>query len=140
MKCIGIDYGTKRIGVAVGDDEARIAFPLTTIEAGPGALSAIDALIKEKGAGMVVIGESRDLSGQPNPLQEDIEQFVQDIKNLTGIEVAYEPEFLTSAMAARQGQDKPLRAARDRRSGDGVAKSDASAAALILQSFLDRKK
>jgi len=138
MKCIGIDYGTKRIGVAVSDDDGRVAFPLATVEAGPKALSQVDALVKENRGARVIIGESRDLSGQPNPVQEDIEQFAKDLGELTQVPVVFEPEFFTSAMAARQGQDKPLRQA-NLRGQEKLEKSDASAAALILQSYLDRK-
>lgn len=138
MKCIGIDYGTKRIGVAVSDDEGRVAFPLTVVEAGPNALSEVDSLVKDNRATRIVMGESRDLSGNPNPVQEDIEQFAKDLGELTQVPVVFEAEFFTSAMAARQGQDKPLRQA-NLRGHERVEKSDASAAALILQSYLDRK-
>lgn len=131
MKCIGIDYGSKRIGVAVSDDDGRVAFPLAVVEAGPRALSEVDALIKDNRGARIVMGESRDLVGNPNPIQEDIEQFAKDLGELTQLPVVFEPEFLTSAMAGRQGQDK--------RGEGGRQKSDASAAALILQSYLDRK-
>jgi len=132
MKYLGIDYGSKRIGIAVSDDGGRIAFPHVVVESGPSALSHIVAMCKEHAVGGVVVGESRDLSGEKNPLMEDIEQFAKDLHELSGVPVHFEPEFLTSAMASRQGQDK--------RGEGGVAKSDASAAALILQSFLDKKK
>jgi len=138
MKYIGIDYGTKRIGVAVSDDEGRVAFPLGTVEAGPKALSEVDMLIKQNRAATVVMGESKDLSGQPNPVQEYIEQFAKDLSEVSAVPVVFEPEFLTTAMAGRQGQDKPLRQA-NLRGQERLEKSDASAAALILQSYLDRK-
>lgn len=138
MKYIGIDYGTKRIGIAVSDDEGRVAFPLVTVEAGPKALSEVDMLIKQNRATTVVMGESKDLSGQPNSVQEYIEQFAKDLSEVSAVPVVFEPEFLTSAMAGRQGQDKPLRQA-NLRGQEKLEKSDASAAALILQSYLDRK-
>ena len=122
MRYLGIDYGTKRIGVAVSDEEGRIAFPFTTIEAGRGAPSAVYALVKEKGASAVVVGESRNFKDEPNTVQEDIAQFKKDLEELAGVPVYYEREFMTSALAARSGGD------------------DSSAAALILQSYLDRKK
>ncbi len=120
MKYLGLDYGTKRIGVAVSDEEGRVAFPLATVEAGPEALSKVDALVKKNNVRGVVIGESRDFKGQANPVMEDIEQFKKDINELCGLPVTYEPEFLTSMQAKRSGGD------------------DSSAAALILQSFLDK--
>jgi len=138
MKYLGIDYGTKRIGVAVSDDDGRVAFPFTTIETSAKALSEVDALIKENHAERVVMGESRDFSGQPNPVQEDIEQFAKDLGEVSGVPVVFEQEFLTSAMALRQAQGKPLRQS-NQRGQEKPEKSDASAAALILQSYLDRK-
>lgn len=122
MKYLGIDYGTKRIGVAVSDDEGRVAFPLEVVAAGPEALARVDALIKKNRVQTVVMGESRDFSGAPNALMEDIEQFKADLAEVSSVPVVFEPEFMTSAQADRSGGD------------------DRSAAALILQSYLDRKK
>ena len=136
MKYIGIDYGTKNIGLAVSDDNGSVSFPLTTIEAGPVALSAVAALIKENAAGEVVIGESRDFSGEKNEVMEDIEQFKKDIGELTGVPVHYEREFFTSALAARQFAPEE----KSRKANPNQDTLDASAAALILQSFLDRIK
>ncbi|MES2203157.1 MAG: Holliday junction resolvase RuvX [Patescibacteria group bacterium] len=129
MKYIGIDYGTKRIGVAVSNEDGTMAFPLSTISAGPHALSEVHTLIQNNKAEGVVIGESKNLHNEPNAVQEDIEQFKKDLEELSGLPVAYQAEFFTTAQASRQGQDK--------RGEGGVEKSDASAAALILQSYLD---
>ncbi|MEK7108980.1 MAG: Holliday junction resolvase RuvX [Patescibacteria group bacterium] len=133
MKYIGIDYGTKRIGIAVSDDGGRLAFPLTTVPAGPAALSKIDALVKENGVQKIVVGESRDFAGAPNAVQENIEQFKKDLEELTKLPVAYEREFFTSTLAARQFAPE----AKSRKANPSHDKLDASAAALLLQSFLD---
>jgi len=135
MKYIGIDYGTKRIGIARSDTGGSIAFPLTTIKAGREALSDIAALIKKEEAEGVVLGESRNFKGEPNAVMEDIEQFKKDLEELTGLPVGYEAEFLTSAAAARQFEGDFGRGEKP-----SQEKLDASAAAMILQSYLDRKK
>ena len=75
MRYLGIDYGTKRIGVAISDDGGTIAFPLTTVPAGKDALSKIGALVKEHGVDKIIIGESRDFAGGANAIQESIEQY-----------------------------------------------------------------
>lgn len=134
MKYLGIDYGQKRIGVALSDEAGRVAFPKAVLPAGREALSRINALIREEGVGRVVLGESRDLAGEPNPVMEDIEQFKKDLEELSGAEVVYEREFFTSAMAARQFA--PEAGSRKEHPDQGLL--DASAAALILQSYLDR--
>jgi len=133
MKYIGIDYGTKNIGVAISDDGGRIAFPHSVVRAGPQALSAIDALIKESGVGQAVVGESRTLGGEANPLQEDIERFVKDLQGVSGVPVSLHNEFFTSALAARQFAPEE----KSRKKNPHHEGLDASAAALILQSFLD---
>ncbi len=136
MKYLGIDYGTRRIGVATSDETGVLAFPLCTVEAGPKALAEVAALAKDNGAQHLVLGESRTLSGEPNAVQEDIAQFGADIAELTGLPVVYEREFFTSALAARQfAPEQGSRKANP--SHEGL---DASAAALILQSYLDRIK
>jgi len=67
---------------------------------------------------------------------EDIEQFKSDIAELTGLPVSYEREFFTSALAARQFAPEE----KSRKANPNQDKLDASAAALILQSFLDKLK
>lgn len=136
MKHIGIDYGTKRIGIAVSDETGSVAFPLKTIVSGREALSAVTALIKEQGAGAVVLGESRNYKGEPNAVMEDIAQFKKDLEELSSLPVSYEQEFLSSAAAARQYAPEE----KSRKENPSQEKLDAAAAALILQSYLDRKK
>lgn len=133
MKYLGIDYGTRRIGVAVSDDAGKVAFPLTTLQSGRDAVSEVAALAKSREASTIIVGESRGLSGEANPVMEDIEQFVADLKELTKLPVEYEAEFFTSAQAARQFAPDG-----SRKAAPSQEKLDASAAALILQAHLDR--
>jgi len=135
MKYLGIDYGTKRIGVAVSDDTGSLAFPLAVVGAGPGALDAVAALVKEHKAEKVVVGESRNNKGGHNEVMEDIKQFKKDLAQLCGLAVEIEPEFFTSTMAARQFAPEE----RSRKANPKHDNLDASAAALILQSYLDRQ-
>lgn len=127
MKYLGIDYGTKRIGIAVSDDTGSMAFPLEVLSANNEALSRVNEIALERSIRKIVMGESRNFKDKPNPVMEDIEQFKKDLAELSGLEVIYEPEFMTSAQAEREGDTKK-------------EKLDASAAALILQGYLDRTK
>ena len=133
MKYLGIDYGTKKIGVAVSDDTGSVAFPLTTVVSDRGALERIAALAKENNVETIVIGESRNFQNEPNPVMEDIDQFKKDIAELSGLPVEYEREFFTSTQAARQFAPDG-----SRKEMPSQEKLDASAAALILQGYLDR--
>ncbi len=147
MKYLGIDYGKKRIGVAVSDEGAVMAFPLGTVENGASAMQEEAALtevldiIKENEVKIAVIGESHDLSGKPNPIMRNIESFTEKLQN-AGIVIEFEPEFFTSAQALRQTRGTQRRPTQRELSTAKVAEGnhDASAAALILQSYLDRRR
>lgn len=134
---IGVDYGTKRVGVAVSDADGRMAFPLEVV-ARREALARIVDLVTTRGISEVVVGESKDLSGRENPIMVDVHAFVRALVEATGVEVTLEPEFYTSAQASRTGRgDNPRNARRE--AALAPSKLDASAATLILQHFLDRR-
>lgn len=125
MKYLGIDYGAKRIGIAVSDDDGVMAFPKSVIESNGKALTDIVKLCKDEHIGMIVFGESKNLDGKPNSIYEESVTFAKQLESLTGIKVGWEPELYTSQEAERlQGKN---------------AMSDASAAAIILKSFLDKQ-
>lgn len=134
MKYLGIDYGTKRIGIALSDEDGRVAFPTMVIPGGKDALAAINAFIQERAVGQVVVGESRDFSGKPNVVQSQIEEFARELQVLSNVPVVFEQEFFTSALAARQFAPEE----GSRKKNPEHKDLDASAAALLLQSFLDK--
>lgn len=125
MRHLGIDYGTRRVGVAISDEAGEFALPFSVLPNDKKLLTATVAICREKNIGAIVVGESKNFSGEDNPLQEKINQFKKELEKTTGLLVELEPEFFTSVEAARL-QPKN-------------AKLDASAAALILKSFLDKK-
>jgi putative Holliday junction resolvase len=125
---MGIDYGTKRIGIAVSDPDAQFALPHSVIQnstAGSKKHFILDEISKvalENETSTIVMGESRDYKGQPNKILPDALELKKDLE-LKGFTVYLELEFMTSQHAERvQGK---------------TDKSDSSAAALILQSYLD---
>jgi len=123
MTFLGVDYGTKRVGLAVSDNAGRLAFPLGVFSNGKDLISSVLRVARERAAGAVVVGESKDFSMADNPLMGQIRRFKGELE-AAGLAVYLEPEFLTTAQAKR------LRGDHD--------KIDASAAALILQGFLDK--
>lgn len=125
MRILGIDYGAKRIGVAVSDESATFALPLAVIHNTDGAAAEIAAMARENGVDTAVMGESRDYKQQPNTIYDSSMSFKAELER-ESLTVILEPEFMTSVAAARfQGKNDM---------------HDASAAALILQSYLDKKK
>lgn len=133
MKYLGIDYGTKRIGVAVSDDTATLAFPLTVLESSSRIVEDLSDLAKKEGANHFILGESRNYSGEPNPLLKETD-VLKKLLTERGFLVTYEPEFMSSQQASRGVVSVRLR------SKNVLHKHiDSSAAAIILQTFLDRK-
>ena len=126
MRYLGIDFGAKRVGLAVSDDTGRMAFPYLVLENGGNLLEDIVLIIKKEKIGEVVVGESTDFKGEPNKIMKGIKEFSEILKNKIDLPIFFEPEFLTSAQALHlQGKNKM---------------HDASAATIILQSYLDRLK
>lgn len=125
MKRIGIDYGTKRVGVAVSDDSGVVAFPRMTLLNDRTLMGELVAFIEKENPGEIVLGESVGPTGD-NPVMKDIRFFADELTRLTGVPVAFASEFGTSAEARQNAE------------ANGAAKSfvDAEAAALILNSYL----
>ncbi len=128
-KILGIDMGTKRIGLAVSNPERTFAFPLKTLAVAQVAknMDAIAGQIadaaRESAATDIVIGESKTFAGKDNPIMAHVRALVP-LLEAKGFAVHMIPEFMTSAEAGRfQGDIELL---------------DASAAAIILQTYLDR--
>ncbi len=122
MKLLAIDYGAKRVGVASTDDSGEFALPRVVLPNDGNLLSEIIKLIYEGEIERVIVGESKNLDGKHNPIFSEIEKFVASLVD-RGVEVVLHPEIYTSMEADRlQGQN-------DMR--------DASAAALILKSYID---
>lgn len=133
MRYLGIDYGTKRVGLALSDEAGSMGFPHGTFPNSGRLIDDVLALIAQKEVGAVVLGESRNYQGLDNPVAKAARAFGELVERRSGLEVHLEPEMLTTQEARRnfEGVREP---------GSGSAVVDASAAALILTSFLDRQK
>jgi len=125
MKFLGIDYGTKRIGLAISDEGGTLAFPKEIILNDSKLFDNIDQIVKEENISEIVIGESFNFSGQENSVAEKINVFISELEKRFELPVHRQSEFLTSVEA--------------RRYDNNGAKVDAGAAALILQRYLDRR-
>jgi methionine--tRNA ligase beta chain len=124
MRFIGIDYGAKRVGVAFSDEAGKMAFPDSVLETDQNLISVLKDKIIEKKVQGIVVGESCDLDGRENEVMAEIKTFANRLKKETNLSLHFEPEHFTSTEAGRVlGKNKM---------------HDASAAALILQNFLER--
>ncbi|MFA6006596.1 MAG: Holliday junction resolvase RuvX [Candidatus Paceibacterota bacterium] len=146
MKYLGVDYGTKRIGLAVSDDEGSMAFPYTVVP-NRGIMHAADDIVmacRNKKIDAIVIGESLNYALEDNPIMKHIRTLAQHLKDKINLPIFYEDETLSSAHAERTQACPPsLRRPEQGRSRSGRGKNellDASAAAIILNSFLEKQK
>jgi putative Holliday junction resolvase len=133
---LGLDLGDARIGVAISDPERRVAVPIGTVHVGqpPGELKAIAALVREHGAAVVVLGHPRSMSGEAGPRAHLAESFADALRAILDVPVELQDERLSTVEAERQLATGGTRgrAARER--------VDASAAAVILQAWLERRR
>lgn len=126
MRLLGIDYGTKRIGIAVGNVEQGIAFPKEVLPNDEHILDRIRSIIESEGIEGVVIGIPQKFSGKASELVPKIHAFAEKITQASGLDVFFENEvFSTKAIYPGSTERKRV---------------DAAAASLILQSYIDRVK
>lgn len=124
-KILGIDFGAKKIGIAVSDKNHNFAFPKVVLQNDKDLFQKIKEIIEKESIGKIVIGESLNYKSEENLIMKEIKKFAERVKNKFNLEIIFEPEFLTSAQVRNtQGDSKMI---------------DASASALILQSFLDKR-
>jgi putative holliday junction resolvase len=130
MRYLGIDYGNKKVGLAISDEAGGFAFPYQVIknEGIDKLVGQIEKICDNEGVGAIVLGESIDLSGQANEIQKDILNFKKKLEIEIGREIILQKELFTT-QEARRGIDE---------TGTDLA-TDARAASLILRSYLERK-
>lgn len=126
MKYLGIDYGDKRVGVAVSDSRGEVAFPKTTIFNNQWLWKNLEALLAEEKISQVVVGLPQALDGTDTEQTVKVRVFVGGLKKITRVPVSFENEMLTTHLVEKAGIKKEH--------------ADESAAALILQSYLDKIK
>ena len=131
MKYLGLDYGEKRIGVAVSDDTGKLAFP-KYVEVALGSerwrvvSRNLKKIIDEENIGGVVVGLPLGFSMQETEMTKKVREFAEFLKKELNIEIFFQNEVLTSKEVEKSGSARENMV-------------DASSAALILQSFLDAK-
>jgi putative holliday junction resolvase len=137
-RILGIDFGTRRIGLAVSDPTGTISQPLPTLirRAGKRApVAAITELAREQDVAEIVIGLPLSLNGDETEWTAEVRAFGSKLAERTGVSVSYLDERLTSVMAEKTVRSLGLKRS-EREQKDRV---DAAAALLILQTFLDRR-
>jgi putative Holliday junction resolvase len=135
MRILAIDHGTKRIGIAISDELGMIAQPLEFIPAEPFAdfLARLKVIVKEKEVERILVGMPRNMNGSYGPAALKVQEFVTMLKDAVTIPIQTLDERLTSVQAHRFLTEAEVRG-RQRK-----GKVDKSAAAILLQSYLDSR-
>lgn len=135
-RTIGIDYGKARVGVAVSDPLGIFASPLETVPSAK-IIDYLKNYARTETIERFVVGYPYNLDGRPAQAAPDVECFLQKLrKAFPGVPVELEDERFTSVLAHRAMIDGGMKKS-DRRDKNSV---DRISAAIILQSYIDRKK
>jgi putative holliday junction resolvase len=134
MKYLGIDYGSKKIGLALSDEGGTMGFPHSIIPNSPKAVEHICTVMAAEDVRALVVGDSVDYAGNKNPIAKEAQALGTHISERCGVPVFYESEVLSSA-EARRAPGKVEKSRSTKKQGP----VDDSAAALILTSFLSKK-
>ena len=134
MRVLGIDFGEKRIGLAISDADGRLATPLATIprRSDTQAVADIARIVEQEEVGALVVGEPRGLDGRLNSATSRTTAFAAKLALATGLPCETVGEALTSVAAAERLREAGVPPRRQRELIDAVA------AQILLQEALDR--
>lgn len=132
---LGLDLGARRIGLALSDEEGRIAFPAGHLErkGGDADLVALGSFAAERGVVRIVVGLPLLLDGRDGTGAEAARRFASALADRTALPVELQDERLTTAEAERALREAPARRRRGRKQV-----VDAMAATLLLRTWLER--
>ncbi len=119
---MALDFGHKRVGIASTDESGHFALPRVVLPNDAELLEKVIEFKTKEGIEKIILGESKNLVMEANPIRTQAEEFKQALE-ARGVEVVWHPEMFTT-MEARQIQGN-------------TEFTDASAAALILKSYID---
>ena len=136
MRVIGLDYGSKTVGVALSDELMLTAQPLTTIHRDRPTklrqtLAQIEQIIEQYDVDRIVVGWPKKLDNEEGERCEKTKEFGDMLENRPGLEIIYQDERLTTAQADGVLEQGGIR--KDKRK----QYIDKMAASLILQNYLD---
>ncbi|MEQ2006240.1 MAG: Holliday junction resolvase RuvX [Limisphaerales bacterium] len=133
MRILALDHGTVRVGVAVSDELGMIARPLEFIPAEPWVefIARFNQLLAELQPEQIIIGMPRNMNGSFGPAAEKVKEFIAKLRETVTVPIRTWDERLTTVQAQRM-----LRQA-GHKAKDQKGKMDQTAAAIILQSYLD---
>lgn len=136
MRILAVDPGSKRVGLALSDPTGTIAQPLQTVDAEPpeSLASRLAAIARDRSVDRIVVGLPRRMDGTDGPEAKAARRLATELRQESRLPVELVDERLTTVAAERSLREGGVRGATRRQKVDGVA------AALLLQSHLDRRR
>lgn len=135
-RILAIDYGAKRIGLALSDPLMTFAYPHKTIPNNDKTWHELDSLVKEKNIDKIILGFPLREDGKKTPLSETIMKFKTELEKRFGLEVILWDERYTSVIASGMMVESIKK--KSRRRDKGII--DMNAAAIMLKEFLEENK
>lgn len=135
-KLLSLDFGLRRIGVAISDENQKYAFirPIIIVDNWPSVINEINKICIDERVASIIIGWPKPLNGKEADLPKELRQFIDRLKQTCHHPIFLEDERLTSKLAQRfintgskTGQKK------------SKGKKDQLAAQILLQNYIDRK-
>lgn len=136
-RILGIDYGTRRIGLAISDPLRILATSYGVLMMNKEVIRRLMEIVAKEAIALMVVGMPLSLSGKKTAKAEEVEQFVESLRPKSLIEVVYWDERFTTSIAQQTMLSMGTKK-KERRQKDG--RVDAMAAAIMLQGFLDSTK
>lgn len=136
-RILGIDYGTRRIGISLSDPLQIIAQPFDTLPNDKRAVDRIRAIVKNEEVDVVVVGMPLNLKGEKALKAQEVERFIEVLRSEISAEIISWDERFTTTLAHQTMLTMGTKR-QERRSDKG--RIDAMAAAILLQSYLDSRK
>ncbi|HET7145168.1 MAG TPA: Holliday junction resolvase RuvX [Anaerolineales bacterium] len=136
MRILAVDHGEKRIGLALSDETGTIASPLKVIEHISRAVDAAQVadLAAQNDVALIVVGQSFDEAGDPNPAGRRAGRFADELKNQTEISV----ELWDESFSTQDARSARIQLGVSRK--DRAGHQDAYAAVMILQSYIESNR
>ncbi|MCS7089107.1 MAG: Holliday junction resolvase RuvX [Verrucomicrobiota bacterium] len=134
MRILALDYGTRRVGVAISDELGMLARPLGFLTAEPFERFVEDLrrLVEAHGVGQIVVGMPRNMNGSYGAAAETVRAWMNRLEQVLSIPLVAWDERLTTVQAQRMLHEAGLPGRKQR------IRLDSSAATILLQSYLDR--
>jgi putative holliday junction resolvase len=136
-RILGIDFGSKRIGLSISDPLGIIATPFATLQNDSNIWNRLKEIVTSEAIAFVVIGMPMTLRGEKREKAQEVEAFARTLNSETGLEVLSWDERYSTSIAQQTMLDMNTKK-KNRNAKDGTL--DSMAAAIILQSYLDSKK